>query len=60
MTSRALVTPVAGRIVRIPGSYKQLAAEGQPMEIDSYWIRKQKAGDVTIADEQPAKSKGDK
>ena len=54
MTTRALVKPVEGRLVRIPGTYEALPAEGKPLEIDSYWIRKQLAGDVEFVTEQPA------
>ncbi|BFT62365.1 DUF2635 domain-containing protein [Pseudomonas moorei] len=54
MTTRVLVTPVAGRLVRIPGTYEALPAGGQQLEINSYWIRKQLAGDVEFATEQPA------
>ncbi len=61
MTNRVLVTPAAGRLVRIPGTYQELPKEGQPMEIDSYWIRRQLAGDVVFeTDEQAQKTKGDK
>lgn len=54
MTTRALVKPVEGRLVRIPGTYEALPAEGKPLEINSYWIRKEAAGDVVIETEQPA------
>lgn len=60
MTSRVHVTPVAGRLVRIPGSYAALPPEGKAMEIDSYWVRKEQAGDVTFADDKTQKPKGDK
>jgi hypothetical protein len=53
MTTRVLVTPVEGRLVRIPGTYEALPAEGKPLELDSYWIRKAAAGDVAIETEQP-------
>lgn len=52
MTNRVLVTPTPGRLVRIPGSYQRLPDKGLPMEIDSYWIRKQNAGDVSFSEEQ--------
>jgi hypothetical protein len=54
MTTRVLVKPVEGRLVRIPGTYEELPAEGKPLEIDSYWIRKESAGDVEFETEQPA------
>ncbi|MCY1542051.1 hypothetical protein D9M68_777750 [compost metagenome] len=38
--------PAEGRLVRHPGSYKPLAAEGESVEMNSYWHRKLKAGDV--------------
>lgn len=54
MTTRALVKPVEGRLVRIPGTYEALPAEGKTLELDSYWYRKQLAGDVEFVTEQPA------
>jgi hypothetical protein len=54
MTTRVLVKPVAGRLVRIPGTYEALPAEGKPLEINSYWVRKEAAGDVVFETEQPA------
>lgn len=53
MTTRVLVKPVEGRLVRIPGSYEELPAEGKPLEKNSYWIRKEAAGDVTFEPEKP-------
>lgn len=61
MTSRVLVTPTPGRLVRIPGTYQRLPDSGLPMEIDSYWIRKERAGDVSFPQEQTVtKQKEDK
>ena len=54
MTTRALVKPVEGRLVRIPGTYEALPAGGKPLELDSYWYRKELAGDVEFETEQPA------
>ncbi|MNJ63347.1 hypothetical protein D3C77_592420 [compost metagenome] len=54
MTNRVLVKPVEGRLVRIPGTYEVLAADGKQLELTSYWIRKEAAGDVVVATEQPA------
>ena len=54
MTTRVLVKPVEGRLVRIPGTYEALPAEGKPLELNSYWIRKKAAGDVEFKTEQPA------
>ncbi|UZT95418.1 MULTISPECIES: DUF2635 domain-containing protein [Pseudomonas] len=53
MTTRVLVKPVEGRLVRIPGNYEALPVEGKTLEINSYWIRKAAAGDVVIETEQP-------
>ncbi|WP_336341766.1 DUF2635 domain-containing protein [Pseudomonas atacamensis] len=53
MTTRVLVKPVRGRLVRIPGTYEALPAEGKLMEMNSYWLRKKAAGDVDIQTEQP-------
>lgn len=52
MTNRVLVTPAPGRLVRIPGTYQRLPEKGLPVEIDSYWIRKESAGDVSFSEEQ--------
>jgi hypothetical protein len=54
MTTRVLVKPVEGRLVRIPGTYEALSADGKALEINSYWIRKAAAGDVVFETEQPA------
>lgn len=53
MTTRVLVKPVEGRLVRIPGTYEALPAEGKSLEKNSYWIRKEAAGDVVFETEQP-------
>lgn len=53
MTTRVLVKPVEGRLVRIPGTYEALPTEGKPLEKNSYWIRKEAAGDVVFEKEQP-------
>lgn len=60
MTNRVLVTPAPGRLVRIPGTYQRLPEKGLPLEIDSYWIRKESAGDVLFTKEQdtPTKKEG--
>ena len=48
MTTRVLVKPAEGRLVRHPQTYEELKAEGIWVENNSYWLRKQKAGDVVI------------
>lgn len=53
MTTRVLVKPVVGRLVRIPGTYEALPAEGKTLETNSYWLRKKVAGDVEFITEQP-------
>ena len=53
MTTRVLVKPVEGRLVRIPGTYEALPAEGKTLETNSYWLRKKAAGDVEFKTEQP-------
>lgn len=53
MTTRVLVKPVEGRLVRIPGSYEALPEEGKTLEKNSYWIRKEASGDVVFETEQP-------
>lgn len=49
MTARITVKPAEGRLVRHPGSYKPLAADGEAVEKNSYWVRKLRAGDVALA-----------
>lgn len=46
MTARIHLKPAEGRLVRHPGTYKPLAADGEAVEKNSYWLRKLKAGDV--------------
>ena len=61
MTTRVLVKPVEGRLVRHPDTYEQIKPEGLPVELNSYWIRKEKAGDVDIEKAAvPAETKGEK
>jgi hypothetical protein len=45
---RVLVKPVEGRRVRIPNSNKVLTPEGAFVVLDSYWLRRVEAGDVTV------------
>lgn len=59
MTERKTLKPAEGRLVRHPGSYKPLAADGEPVEMNSYWHRKLRAGDVLDVTTQK-KSAGDK
>ena len=54
MTTRVLVKPVEGRLVRIPGTYAAIDPAGTPVEMDSYWVRKVAAGDVEFATQEPA------
>ncbi|SFW54179.1 Protein of unknown function [Pseudomonas sp. NFACC09-4] len=61
MTTRVLVKPAEGRLVRHPDTYEQVKPEGMPVELNSYWLRKQKAGDVVIKEASvPAETKGEK
>lgn len=61
MTTRVIVKPVEGRLVRHPDTYEQIKPEGLAVELNSYWLRKQKAGDVSIKEaEVPAETKGEK
>lgn len=46
MIERKMLKPAEGCLVRHPGNYRPLAAEGESVEMTSYWIRKQRAGDV--------------
>lgn len=63
MTTRITVKPADGRLVRHPGSYKPLAADGETVEKSTYWTRKLRAGDVVEVEQgAPAQkpTKGDK
>jgi hypothetical protein len=61
MTTRVLVKPAEGRLVRHPDTYEQIKPEGMAVELTSYWIRKEKAGDVVIKEAAvPAETKGEK
>lgn len=61
MTTRVLVKPAEGRLVRHPDTYEQVKPEGMTVELSSYWIRKEKAGDVVIKEAAvPAEAKGEK
>jgi len=61
MTTRVLVKPAEGRLVRHPDTYEQIKPEGLPVELNSYWIRKEKASDVVIEKAAvPAETKGEK
>jgi len=61
MTTRVLVKPAEGRLVRHPDTYEQIKPEGLPVELNSYWIRKEKACDVVIEKAAvPAETKGEK
>lgn len=46
MNDRRMLRPADGRLVRHSADYRPLAAEGEPVEMSSYWRRKLKAGDV--------------
>ena len=61
MTTRVLVKPAEGRLVRHPDTYEQIKPEGLPVGLNSYWIRKEKVGDVVIKEAVvPAETKGEK
>ena len=61
MTTRVLVKPAEGRLVRHPDTYEQIKPEGLVVEKNSYWIRKESAGDVVIKEAVvPAETKGEK
>ena len=61
MTTRVIVKPVEGRLVRHPDTYEQIKPEGLSVEMNSYWERKRLAGDVTIKEAAvPAETKGEK
>ena len=61
MSTRVIVKPVEGRLVRHPDTYEQIKPEGLPVEMNSYWERKRLAGDVTIKEAAvQAETKGEK
>lgn len=62
MTTRVLVKPAEGRLVRDPDTYQALPPGGAPVDMNSYWQRKLMAGDVVIdpPESQAAKDKGEK
>lgn len=52
---KKFVTPnPPNKTVRHPSSLHALKPEGEWVEVDSYWTRRAKDGDVVIADEAPA------
>lgn len=57
MTDRQTLKPAEGRLVRHPGSYKPLAAEGEAVEMSSYWTRKVRAGDVVVVKAEAGQKK---
>lgn len=46
------LVPRTGMIVIDPATRKALPADGIDVEMDSYWIRRMKDGDVSQAEEQ--------
>ncbi len=62
MTETVHIKPAAGRLVRIPDTYEVLSPQGKAVEMNSYWLRKQSAGDieVDVPEDQAQKPKGDK
>lgn len=50
---KVFATPKEGVLVRQENG-KPLAAEGEPVERNSYWLRRQRDGDVTLAPVPPA------
>lgn len=47
MAEKKTLKPVAGTKVRRPDNAVHLRPEGEPVEMNSYWLRRLKAGDVT-------------
>ncbi len=43
---RAFLQPAQGGLVRHPGSRRPLEAEGEEVELTSYWRRRLRRGDV--------------
>ncbi len=54
---QVIATPLRGLIVRKENG-EVLKAEGEPVERNSYWLRREKDGDVSLAAiEQPVAKK---
>ncbi|MBO3274131.1 DUF2635 domain-containing protein [Pseudomonas schmalbachii] len=53
----ATVKPAEGRRVRRPGDFQLLSPDGERVELDSYWRRLIKAGDVVVVANKPAAPK---
>jgi hypothetical protein len=53
--TNVFITPAAGVSVRHPDSGKTLAAAGENVELNSYWRRRERDGDVTIKAPPPHK-----
>lgn len=51
------LVPVEGRSVRDPRSGNVVPAEGVTVELDRFWIRRLRDGDVTKASAAPAPAK---
>jgi hypothetical protein len=62
MTTQQHVKPAVGCLVRDPVTYEALPEEGKLVEMNSYWVRKEAAGDIEIVEPavQDLKLKGDK
>ena len=56
MAERKFIKPAEGRNVSRNDNRKHLKKEGEWVDLDSYWVRRLKAGDV-IAAEPPVKAK---
>jgi hypothetical protein len=61
MIERKMLKPAEGCLVRHPGNYRPLAAEGESVEMTSYWVRKLRDQDVVEIkqDEAEAEAKAE-
>jgi len=54
-----VLKPAPGRMVRDPVTRRPLAADGEPVELDTFWRRRLAAGDVERAPRARANPPGD-
>ena len=50
---KVFATPAPGLIVRHPDTGKPLDAAGEPVERTSYWLRRERDGDVSLTEIAP-------
>ena len=53
---KVFATPAPGLIVRHPDTGKPLDAAGEPVDRNAYWLRRERDGDVTLAEIAPTEA----